>query len=155
MGWRRICSSVRPGRTEGLGHPAWGTAGLGKTSDHPHLWEVLSGACVHAKSLQSCPTLCNTLDRSPPGSSCPWDSSGKNTGVGCCALLQGIFPTQGSNPCLLCVLPLAVRFFTSSATWETLIRGEPHLFHRAPGGRVKTNRIYQGADFGHVSSKAF
>ena len=69
MGWRRICSSVRPGRTEGLGHPAWGTAGLGKTSDHPHLWEVLSGACVHAKSLQSCPTLCNTLDRSPPGSS--------------------------------------------------------------------------------------
>ena len=29
---------------------------------------------------------------------CPWDSPGKNTGVGCHALLQGIFPTQGSNP---------------------------------------------------------
>ena len=29
---------------------------------------------------------------------CPWDSAGKNTGVGCHALLQGIFPTQGSNP---------------------------------------------------------
>ena len=28
----------------------------------------------------------------------PWDSSGKNSGVGCDALLQGIFPTQGSNP---------------------------------------------------------
>ena len=28
----------------------------------------------------------------------PWDSPGKNTGVGCHALLQGIFPTQGSNP---------------------------------------------------------
>ena len=28
---------------------------------------------------------------------CPWDSSGKNTGVGRQALLQGIFPTQGSN----------------------------------------------------------
>ena len=27
----------------------------------------------------------------------PWDSSGKNTGVGCYFLLQGIFPTQGSN----------------------------------------------------------
>ena len=37
---------------------------------------------------------------SPPGS-CPWDSPGKNTGVGCHALLQGIFPTQGSNPGLL------------------------------------------------------
>ena len=29
---------------------------------------------------------------------CPWDSPGKNTGVSCHALLQGIFPTQGSNP---------------------------------------------------------
>ena len=45
MGWRRVRSSVRPGRTEGLGQPAWGTAGLGKTSDHPHLWEGLSGVC--------------------------------------------------------------------------------------------------------------
>ena len=35
---------------------------------------------------------------------CPWDSLGKNTGVGCRALLQGIFPTQGSNPRLLCFL---------------------------------------------------
>ena len=31
----------------------------------------------------------------------PWDSPGKNTGVGCYALLQGIFPTQGLNPGLL------------------------------------------------------
>ena len=29
---------------------------------------------------------------------CPWNSLGKNTGVGCHSLLQGIFPTQGSNP---------------------------------------------------------
>ena len=36
---------------------------------------------------------------------CPWDSPGKNTEVGCHILLQGIFPTQGSNPCLLCLLP--------------------------------------------------
>ena len=31
---------------------------------------------------------------------CPWNSPGKNTGVGFHSLLQGIFPTQGSNPCL-------------------------------------------------------
>ena len=31
---------------------------------------------------------------------CPWNSPGKNTGVGCHFLLQGIFSTQGSNPCL-------------------------------------------------------
>ena len=35
---------------------------------------------------------------------CPWDSPDKNTGVGCHALLQGIFPTQGSNPHLLWLL---------------------------------------------------
>ena len=35
---------------------------------------------------------------------CPWDSPGKNTGVGCHALLQGIFLTQGSNLCLLYLL---------------------------------------------------
>ena len=32
---------------------------------------------------------------------CPWYSPSRNTGVGCPALLQGIFPAQGSNPCLL------------------------------------------------------
>ena len=51
-----------------------------------------------AKSLQSCPTLCDPIESSPPGSTVHRDSPGKNTGVGCHALLQGIFPTQGSNP---------------------------------------------------------
>ena len=36
---------------------------------------------------------------------CPWDSTGENTGVGCHALLQGIFMTQGLNLHLLCLLP--------------------------------------------------
>ena len=44
------------------------------------------------------------MDYSPPGSSCPWDFPGKNTGVGC-ALPQGIFPTQGSNPSFSSLLP--------------------------------------------------
>ena len=42
-------------------------------------------------------TLCTVATRLL----CPWDSPGKNTGGGCHALLQGIFPTQGSNPGLL------------------------------------------------------
>ena len=41
-----------------------------------------------AKLLQSCPTLCDPIDSSPPGSPHPWDSPGKNTGVGCHFLLQ-------------------------------------------------------------------
>ena len=47
---------------------------------------------------QSCPTLCYPNDCSPPGSSVHRDSPSKNTGVGCHALLQGIVPSQGSNP---------------------------------------------------------
>ena len=43
---------------------------------------------------QPCLTLCDPMN-------CPWNSSGKNTGVGCHSLLQGIFPTQGSNLGLL------------------------------------------------------
>ena len=35
---------------------------------------------------------------------CPWDFPGKNSGVGCHFLSQGIFPTQGSNSCLLLLL---------------------------------------------------
>ena len=47
-------------------------------------------AAAAAKSLQSCATLCITIDSSPPGSPCPWDSPGKSTGVGCHFLLQCI-----------------------------------------------------------------
>ena len=38
--------------------------------------------------LQLCPTLCNPIDGSPPGSPSPWDSPDKNTGVSCHFLLQ-------------------------------------------------------------------
>ena len=48
---------------------------------------------------QSCPTLCDPME--PARLLCPWDSPGKNTGMGCHFLLQGIFPNQGSNPGLL------------------------------------------------------
>ena len=40
-------------------------------------------------------------DMEPTRLLCPWDSPGKNTGVGCHSLLQRIFPTQGSNPHVL------------------------------------------------------
>ena len=50
---------------------------------------------------QSCPTVCDPMNCSPQGSSVHVDSPSKNTGVGCHALLQGIFPTQGLNLGLL------------------------------------------------------
>ena len=47
---------------------------------------------------QSCVTLCDPIDCSPPRLLRPWDFPGKNTGVDCHFLLQGILPIQGSNP---------------------------------------------------------
>ena len=49
---------------------------------------------------QLCPTLCDPIYCSL----CPWDFSGKNTGVSCHFFLQEIFLTQVSNPRLLCLL---------------------------------------------------
>ena len=46
---------------------------------------------------QSCLTLCDRMDCSLPGSSVHWDCPGKNTGVGCYFLLQGIFQAQEST----------------------------------------------------------
>ena len=51
--------------------------------------------------IQSCSTLCDPMVCSLPGSSVHEDSPGKHTRVGCHFLLQGIFLTHRSNPCLL------------------------------------------------------
>ena len=56
-----------------------------------------------AKSLQSCPTLCNPIDGSPPGFPRPWDSPGKNTGVGCHFLLQCMKVKSESKVAQSCV----------------------------------------------------
>ena len=66
---------------------------VGKESEKEH--------AVLCLATQSCPTLFDTMICSPLGPSVQVDSPGKDTGVGCHALLQGISPTQGSNSCLL------------------------------------------------------
>ena len=84
------------------GHGRWTGSKLGKEyvkavychpADLTHMQSAL--LCL---VTQSCQTLFNPLDCSPPGSSVHGDSPGKNTRVGCRALLRRIFPTQGSNP---------------------------------------------------------
>ena len=60
------------------------------THTHTHIHE--SEGAVD----QLCPTLW-PMDCSPPGLLCPMNSQGKNTGMGCHSLLQGIFLAQGSN----------------------------------------------------------
>ena len=54
--------------------------------------------CAVLSPAQLCLTLCDPVYCSPPGFSVHGDSPGKNTEVGCHALLQGILPIQGSNP---------------------------------------------------------
>ena len=54
-------------------------------------------------AVLSCSVVSNTLwpyGLQPTRLLCPWDFPGKNTGMGCHSLFQGIFPTQGSNPLL-------------------------------------------------------
>ena len=62
-------------------------------------------AAAVAKSLQSCPTLCDPRDSSPPGSPRPWDSPGKNTGVGCHFLLQCMKVKSERKVAQLCPTP--------------------------------------------------
>ena len=60
--------------------------------------EMTVTCCV---AVLSCLVMSDSLrphELQPARLLCPWNSPGKNTGVGCHALLQGIFPTQGSNP---------------------------------------------------------
>ena len=57
--------------------------------------------CFAVLNCSVCLTFCNPMECSPPGSSGRGVFSNQNIGVGCQALLQGIFLTQGSNPGLL------------------------------------------------------
>ena len=78
---------------------------------------VLMGKVV----TQSCLTLCYPVDYSLPGSS-PWDSPGKNTGLGCHFFLQSIFPTQGSNLglplCRQALYHLSHQGSSQNSTWH-------------------------------------
>ena len=67
-------------------------------------WEIKlpTSAAAAAKSLQSCLTLCDPLDGSPPGSPRPWDSPGKNTAVSCHFLLQCMKVKSESEVAQLC-----------------------------------------------------
>ena len=68
---------------------------------------------------QLCLTLCDPVNCSPPVL-CPWNSPGKNTGMGSHSLLQWVFPIQGSNPDLPHCRQILYRL---SHRWGMLIMG--------------------------------
>ena len=90
----RPAQGRQPGLPTGLTWGAFNTARV--CSPFPDTAIYLAWL-LGAKSLQSCPTLCDTTDCKPAELQRPWDAPGKNPGVGCYALLQGIFHTQRLN----------------------------------------------------------
>ena len=110
---------------------------MGKVHCCLELVQSSAASCLALASIQhltfvvSCLILSNsmtlwTVARQAPLS---MDSSGKNTGVGCHFLLQGIFPTQGSNLHLLCLLHWRRILLLSepSCLFEELLDGFPKL----------------------------
>ena len=73
----------------------------GGVADHLSHHSRLTTGHTPVLVAQSCPTLCDPCGPYPARLLCPWNSPGKNHGVGSHSLLQGIFLTQGSNPRLL------------------------------------------------------
>ena len=72
-----------------------------------------SCGCVHAQLLGRVRLFCYPLGLQPARLLCSWDFSGKNTGVDCHFLLQGILLTQGLNPHLPSLMALGGTFFTT------------------------------------------
>ena len=86
---------------EGNGNPlqcSW----LDNPRDGGAWWAAVCGVAQSRTRLKRLSSSSSRLY--PARLLCPWDSSSKNTAVGCRALLQGIFLTQGLNPYLLCLL---------------------------------------------------
>ena len=94
-----------------------------------------AATAASAKSLQSCLTLCDPIDGSPPGTSIPRDSPAKNTGVGCHFLLQCVkvkslsrvrlFATQGA---VAYQAPPSIGF-SRQEYWSGLPFPSPHLVY--------------------------
>ena len=82
---------------------------------------------------QSCLSLSDPMDCSPPGS-CPWNSTGKNIGVSCHFLLQELFLSQGSTPSLLYCRHILYILSHQGSPYEfhPLLKGKMHLWELYP-----------------------
>ena len=127
------CYAVtRHARNTGFHLPSFNFNSLGKKSTSLQTWIIrpsvklpvvgwMTPHAVLCLVTQSCLTLFDPMDCSPPGSSVHGDSPCKNTGVGSLSFLQGIFLTQECNQ----VSCIAGRFFINWATREAQMTPHP------------------------------
>ena len=84
---------------------------------------IIKTAAAAAKSLQSCPTLCDPIDGSPPRLPRPWESPGKNTGMGCHFLLQCIKVKSESEVAQSCQsLPKKIKSYQEDPVATTILQ---------------------------------
>ena len=126
---RQFVHTTREAEVQGV-HPDSKRCGRGDSGrvllsrTHPDRTPSFLGAAGSSLPSHSCVLsafshvrVCHPMDCSPPGSSVHGDSPGKNTGVGCHFLFQGVFLTQRSkDPASLMSSELASGFFATSAT---------------------------------------
>ena len=104
--------------------------------------------CVCAQSLQSCPTLCDHLDCSPPCSSVHRISQAEIVEWVAISFSRGVFPTQGLNLCLLCLLhwqlgssPLALPGMPEFLYTNNVIsKWEKKIFNHIKKNKISRNK---------------
>ena len=101
--------------------------------------EFVISCWMCAKSRQSCPTLCNPMDCSPPGSSVHGIFQARILESVAISYSSGL-PNPGIETAFLMSAALACGFFTTSATWETL-------------SRVGLTIIKQGGSYPHCTDE--
>ena len=130
-------------RESGQGALVWESVSESGRLTEEILHNLAPNNCSHvrAKSFQLCPTL-RPSRLQPARLLRPWDSPGENTGVGCHALLRGIFPTQGWNLRLFCLLHWQAGSLPPCQEFvEHLLRAGC-----VPGVRVTVNRAHEVPD---------
>ena len=94
-----VCVKKSKSPTQALG---WAVTWVGDGKEEILCWrDTESFWDIVVSSLSCVPTLLQPHRLQPTRLFCPWNFPGKDTGVSCHFILQGIFPTQGSNPHLL------------------------------------------------------
>ena len=116
---RQLISVFLPGKFHGQRSLAGKARGVTKSWTWLRHWIHTYKQSPQSENV-SCSVLSNSLGShglQPTRRLCPWNSPGKNTGVGNHSLLQGIFPTQGSNPGLLLCRQILQRLSHQRGPW--------------------------------------